>query len=466
MPDLFSLPRKQQRCRERVGVGSGDLSGDLWTDNPIVSIEPTTIGRFKCITVDNPNGLYISDDFIVTHNSEALLMGAGQYVEVPHYSALILRRTLPDLNQANALIPRSHEWWDGTGARWHEQKKLWTFPSGATIRFGYLQTDADKQNYMGCFHPDTEVLTERGWIRVPDVTTDDLCATLDPETRAMSFGPVERVWSYEYEGDLVVTSGRRNRVSFAVTPNHKLVASKQKSSLLAKVEASALQTTARIPQWAHWQGDDPGPRSFASDGNNGRTVSFTSDEWASFLGWYLAEGCCDRSRWAIVLSQKSEPGRTEIAALLDDIGVNYHTSDRCLSFNNKALATYLRDLGTSRVKHLPADVFGWDRVRLRLLIDTLVEGDGTWNPRGTSGHFVTASKRLADDLCAIAMQAGYRATIFTGKPDTTGRSLAANESWHVSLSTVHRDTAMTLGTERVPYAGTVYCVTRCPTTRS
>jgi predicted phage terminase large subunit-like protein len=85
--------------------------------------------------------------------SEALLMAAAQYVHVPGYSALILRKTLPDLNQANALIPRSHEWWSGSGATWHEAKKRWTFPIGrkdeAVIRFGYLERQQDLDNYMG-----------------------------------------------------------------------------------------------------------------------------------------------------------------------------------------------------------------------------------------------------------------------------------------------------------------------------
>lgn len=81
--------------------------------------------------------------------SEALLMAAAQYVELPGYSALILRKTLPDLAQAGALIPRSQEWWMGTAAKWHENKKRWTFPSGAIIRFGYLERDSDINNYFG-----------------------------------------------------------------------------------------------------------------------------------------------------------------------------------------------------------------------------------------------------------------------------------------------------------------------------
>ena len=81
--------------------------------------------------------------------SEALLMAAAMYVEIPDYSALILRKTLPDLNQQGALIPRSQSWWRNTQAIWNEQKKRWLFPSGAAIRFGYLEKDSDLDNYMG-----------------------------------------------------------------------------------------------------------------------------------------------------------------------------------------------------------------------------------------------------------------------------------------------------------------------------
>lgn len=81
--------------------------------------------------------------------SEALLMAAAMYVDVPGYNALILRKNLPDLNQPGALIPRSKEWWYGRGAKWHVNNKTWTFPSGSVIRFGYLEYDKDMANYMG-----------------------------------------------------------------------------------------------------------------------------------------------------------------------------------------------------------------------------------------------------------------------------------------------------------------------------
>lgn len=81
--------------------------------------------------------------------SDALLMAALQYVDVPGYAALMLRRTFPDLNQADALIPRSKEWLSGTDARWNENEHRWYFPSGATLTFGHLQHEDDKLQYQG-----------------------------------------------------------------------------------------------------------------------------------------------------------------------------------------------------------------------------------------------------------------------------------------------------------------------------
>lgn len=81
--------------------------------------------------------------------SSCLLMAALEYVHIPSYAALLLRRTYQDLAKPGALMDRAHQWLRGTGARWNEQKKQWTFPSGATLTFGYLETANDKYQYQG-----------------------------------------------------------------------------------------------------------------------------------------------------------------------------------------------------------------------------------------------------------------------------------------------------------------------------
>lgn len=80
--------------------------------------------------------------------SDALLMAALQYVDQPDYAALILRRTYADLSKPGALLDRANDWLRPTPARWHDDPKTWEFPSGATLTFGYLDTDRDKYNYQ------------------------------------------------------------------------------------------------------------------------------------------------------------------------------------------------------------------------------------------------------------------------------------------------------------------------------
>ena len=79
--------------------------------------------------------------------TSSLLMGALQYADMPGYSALLLRRTYPELSKADGLIARSLAWLGGTDARWSQQEHRWTFPCGATLEFGHLQHETDVYQY-------------------------------------------------------------------------------------------------------------------------------------------------------------------------------------------------------------------------------------------------------------------------------------------------------------------------------
>ena len=85
--------------------------------------------------------------------SDAILMAALQYIEEPEYSALILRRTYQDLSQPNAIMDRAKKWLDpfvkNRSVKWDGNTKTFTFPSGATVTFGYLSHDNDLDQYQG-----------------------------------------------------------------------------------------------------------------------------------------------------------------------------------------------------------------------------------------------------------------------------------------------------------------------------
>lgn len=81
--------------------------------------------------------------------SVALITAALQFADVPGYSALLLRRTLQSLKLADSLIPISKAMLAGTDAKWNGADYTWTFPSTATLQFGYLRNPGDELRYQG-----------------------------------------------------------------------------------------------------------------------------------------------------------------------------------------------------------------------------------------------------------------------------------------------------------------------------
>lgn len=85
--------------------------------------------------------------------SVAQLMAALQFVDIPGYSAILFRKTYADLSLPNALIDLSKQWLfpfvESKEVKWSEKEKQYTFPSGATLNFGYLESDNDCYRYQG-----------------------------------------------------------------------------------------------------------------------------------------------------------------------------------------------------------------------------------------------------------------------------------------------------------------------------
>ncbi|MCH5325524.1 MAG: terminase family protein, partial [Eubacterium sp.] len=80
--------------------------------------------------------------------SDALLAEALRQVHIPHYRALILRKTYPQLSE---LIDRSREIYATAfpKAKYNDTKHFWQFPSGAKIYFGAMQYTKDRTSYQG-----------------------------------------------------------------------------------------------------------------------------------------------------------------------------------------------------------------------------------------------------------------------------------------------------------------------------
>lgn len=112
----------------------------------------------QCITVDSPNHMFLcTENFIPTHNSSAVLMGALQYVEFSEWKVGIFRLTYKDLTSAGAILNRAESWLyenpilkkAGIEPAYSKTKYTFTFPSGAEIQFAQIQYDDDAKHYQG-----------------------------------------------------------------------------------------------------------------------------------------------------------------------------------------------------------------------------------------------------------------------------------------------------------------------------
>lgn len=80
--------------------------------------------------------------------SDALLAEALRQVHIPHYTAIIFRKTMPQLSE---LIDRSRVIYKSAfpDAVYNVNEHCWRFPGGAKIFFGSMQFSKDRFNYQG-----------------------------------------------------------------------------------------------------------------------------------------------------------------------------------------------------------------------------------------------------------------------------------------------------------------------------
>jgi len=92
--------------------------------------------------------------------SDALLMGALQYADVPGYAGLLFRRKLTDHKLPDSILSRAKKWlssWVRSGdVKWVGQEHSFyfknkysgNFEDGSTLTFGYLDSENDRYRYQ------------------------------------------------------------------------------------------------------------------------------------------------------------------------------------------------------------------------------------------------------------------------------------------------------------------------------
>ena len=325
-----------------------------------------------------------------------------------------------------------------------------------------------------CLTPDHEVLTKRGFVPIQEVCHSDQVLSLHTVENRARWSPVEAIQSYDVQNQHInVYDGKQ--VSFAVTDEHRFLT----------------KTRPGRRRWAYRPFDDLPAQFMVRRLNDWKStvthrlrgtrlpkvavdLGFCPEEWASFLGWWIAEGSLAEQKhqrqvngriykrskfYEVVVWQTKIAGRDALRSLLVPHG--FHEKNEYFVISNHRLADWLRkNCGRySPERRIPPVLKDAKTPILTALLDGLIAGDGH-SGAGTRGDVVwTTSKTLADDIQEISIKIGRPGTIglnATTKP----LGLTRRTCYSVSMPLRGKDHLVRKShVKRVVYSGTVYCLT-------
>lgn len=334
-----------------------------------------------------------------------------------------------------------------------------------------------------CLDPETEVLTDSGWKKIPTVCPGDRVLSLNPQTMTAFWEHPSHIRFSRFSGKMVHFKARG--VDCLMTPNHRIPVWKEnfrnhKRRFSGFVDASAASDLGSHVTTAvcfDMHGNDLStyslPEYSVKDKGN-VPGTFAMDDWLEFLGWHLSEGCLwmrGETAYSVSISQKKPQNLKQIQQCCDRLGFRYAVYKNGCSggfqvrISSRRLAEHLREIcgRLSASVRVPRFVFELSSRQKRIFLDAFRLGDGY--VQRSANVYYTSSKGLADDLQILGMMTGKRCTVksrggvgrvsmIEGREVTTkSECFVVTESGPSSIQWAKRSA------KEVDYDGMVYCLT-------
>jgi hypothetical protein len=388
----------------------------------------------------------------------------------------------------------------------------------------------------GCVDDKTEVLTEKGWVKWPEVTKEDVFATRSKSGK-LEYQKATSLQKYYWDGKLLKFDNRE--VEMVLTPNHRVLGRRsdfvwkkkgdatrewKNEEILLAAEVAKFERFSggdwpfKIPMTSRWVGKLPtncdsdgylslklrestrvtgelGKKGFQPSVEVVKDHRVRLEDWVSFLGIYLAEGCCSGVRrfddeqllkekkvglhyvgslaasadtgyryamnnrlYTVTVAQKKEGRHYEdIRRLMSRLPWNFQELERGgFSVTHKGLHDLLFPLGNKYIKYVPDWIKRLPPKYIEMFIEWACKGDGYF--RNGVRTYVTTSKSLANDMQELFQKIGKSASIsFTpaGKREMFGKVYKKAPCYFVQER--KRKYVGVGGAKEVPYKGFVYC---------
>nr|YP_009184818.1 beta subunit of RNA polymerase [Jenufa perforata]ALO62910.1 beta subunit of RNA polymerase [Jenufa perforata] len=312
-----------------------------------------------------------------------------------------------------------------------------------------------------CLTPDHDVLTERGWIPIPNVKITDKVATLNPQNK-LTYTCPKTVWHYDnYESELYHVE--TPQLHLTVTLNHSMWTStvdtptKSWSNYKFEKAQDLVGKHSKYLKSAEWIKPD---FEFSLPNSDFR---IPMNEWLLFFGLWISKG------WTIKIKNRIDMdyGLIQISQIKSQIceifkntiqvlGFKYQINKNKFTFNYQPLYQYLKnytiettqnnpsnqsnnfkpiqnqmDLDMEAIfdseqveysdianksftpfhnKKLPHWVWKCSQRQCRILLKGLILGNYSIHEK--KNFYYTTSPKLADDIMRLTLHAGWNSNIY------------------------------------------------------
>lgn len=332
----------------------------------------------------------------------------------------------------------------------------------------------------GCHSADTEVLTSDGWVPHPEVTLNHNVACFDPKTETMSYQAPEKIWEYDYDGEMY--NFKSPSYDALVTPNHRMII-RPVWNKYRKVVGSGKGRPFKYSQYdwnfthaAECTGNFimPWSTDFVDGADIEMFLDYPADLIIRFLGWYISEGWVYKGSRGLGVCQGVGGLAMTMVEVMFRCGIEFSTYISKPGTNgsingwkayigvrkNRELCEWVPEncgVGSAN-KKIPEFIWGVSTRQKELLLMSLIEGDGS-KCREDTYSYSTTSKQLADDVQRLAIECGRMSSL---SPKMIRENSLHSPQYQVNIGRKNRTTiairsSRNLLTEH--YSGKVYCLT-------
>ena len=284
-----------------------------------------------------------------------------------------------------------------------------------------------------CYTPDHDILTNKGWISIKDITMEHKIASLTYNKELVYINPIEII-SFDCDEDLYEINS--NQISLKVTKNHRMyVGNRNGNNYNIKLANECYgKRITYLKNCELWNPDFKNycPQElclnenkiyadhFIINDSKNNTYTYNLNSWIKLFGIWIAEGHCykNKNNNYLEISAHKDRVKSVLDSLENELNIKWSKFDDKLHINGKYrlykndIVNYFNKYSVGSInKKLPDWCFYLTIDQSKLLLEHMELGDGHIMKNGTI-RYDTSSIQLANDYQQLCLHAGYSANLY------------------------------------------------------